>query len=98
MSVIIIIDGMLITIYAKTFSPARTTSRRNFRKRRLNVDADATIHTLRRCAFRVFVCALWYLHTQSIYYVKYMHALHSRTVRKSNPTTCTFNVKRQNIV
>lgn len=81
----------------KPFSPARITSRRNFRKRRLNVDVDA-IHTLRRCAFRVLVCALWYLRTQSIYYVKYVHALHSRTVRKSNPTTYTFSVKRQNII
>lgn len=78
----------------KPFSPARITSRRNFRKRRLNVDADATIHTLRRCAFRVLVCALWYLRTQGIYYVKYVRALHSRTVLKSNSTTCTFTVKK----
>lgn len=76
---------MLITIYAKTFSPARTISRRNFRKRRLNVDADATIHALRRCAFCVPVCVLWC--TQSMHYVKYVHILHLRTVHKSNLIT-----------
>lgn len=32
--------------------PTRATSRRNFRKRRLNADANATIHALRRRAFR----------------------------------------------
>lgn len=86
---------MLITIYAKTFSPARTISRRNFRKRRLNVDADATIHTLHRCAFCVPVCALC-LHTQSMHYVKYVRILHSRTVRKSSSITRAFSAKRQN--
>jgi len=49
---------MLITIYAKTSSPARATSRRNFRKRRLNADANATIHKLCLGTFRVPVCAL----------------------------------------
>lgn len=74
---------MLITIYAKTSSPARATSRRNFRKRRLNADANATIHKLRLGTFHVPVRAptVPLLNTYYVRYMSYIHTLCRNQIR-----------------
>lgn len=71
-------------------SPERAASRRNFRKRRLNADANATIHALRHCTFRRDLSVCTRVPSLSIRYIGYRHEL--------NPITHAFSAKQQNIL